>query len=335
MKAVIVLLFAALIVAGKSYSKNAPPIKNIKSNIALAKIHPQDTVIPPENIRIVFEKKYPAATHIVWYKYVPGTMKPAPGSWNYNMGADDYYVSFYWDDADYIAWYDNGAWIRSSKTIEHAELPAAVRNAVTTQYPGYVITDVDLESDNKQMLYEVDLEKGDKKWEIHFTEAGAIVKKKVKDLTKADVEQAMVDDFETRFPNATQVVWYKYVPDERSDILPSDWDYGMDENDYEVRFVSAGDTYSAWYDNGAWVRSETRTFDMSKLPSSVNDAIKTQYAGYTIREADREENKNNQVLYEVELEKGNEKCKIHYTADGNIMKKKCRMGGAKTKTIGS
>jgi len=77
------------------------------------------------------------------------------------------------------------------------------------------------------------------------------------------------------------------------------------------------------YDNGVWVRGETTVFDPKKLPATINDAISKQYAGYIIKDVDREESKS-QVLYEVELVKGNEKCKIHYTADGSIAKKKCR-----------
>jgi len=84
-----------------------------------------------------------------------------------------------------------------------------------------------------------------------------------------------------------------------------------------------GTNYVAYYDNGSWIRSATMDFDVSKLPSSVKNAINMQYAGYTISDVDREDNKG-QVLYEVELVKGNQKCKIHYTADGNVSKKKCR-----------
>jgi hypothetical protein len=97
----------------------------------------------------------------------------------------------------------------------------------------------------------------------------------------------------------------------------------MDANDFEVRFAQDGINQIAWYDNGKWVRSETTTLDPVRLPTVVNDAIARNFAGYSIKDIEREETAT-QVIYEISLEKGDEKCKIHYTVDGNVAKKKCR-----------
>jgi uncharacterized membrane protein YkoI len=203
-------------------------------------------------------------------------------------------------------------------------LPTPVRQAISREYPGFIITDVDIEHDKNQKLYEVKLDKGNTRWNVHYSPSGSVVKKKMKSLSKIDGEAAMVTDFESRYPNASAVTWYRYAPDDRIDLVPSDWDFALDENDYEVRYTMDGSDYVAYYDNGRWIRSETMLFDRTKLPASVTNAINTQYAGYTIQDVDRED-EDNQVVYEVELVKGNEKCKIHYSTDGNIVKKKCKM----------
>jgi len=39
------------------------------------------------------------------------------------------------------------------------------------------------------------------------------------------------------------------------------------------------------------------------------------------------------LIYEVELVKGNEKCKIHYSTDDCILKKKCKMKQVFSKLI--
>ncbi|HEX7844647.1 MAG TPA: hypothetical protein VF476_02535, partial [Chitinophagaceae bacterium] len=83
---------------------------------------------------------------------------------------------------------------------------------------------------------------------------------------------------------------------------------------------------------GGWIYSESYTFDRSKLPSAVSNAINTQYAGYTIKDVSREDN-SSRILYEVELTRGNDKCKLHYAADGAVVKKKCRTDGVKTKSM--
>jgi hypothetical protein len=158
---------------------------------------------------------------------------------------------------------------------------------------------------------------------VHYGADGGVIKKKERKASKTTPMTTMVTDFETRYPNAEEVVWYSYSPRDGYEILPTDWDYHMDASDYEVRFISDGVTYVSYYDDGAWIRSESNAFDRTKLPTVVNDAIMKDYSGYTILDVDRED-KPTQVLYEVELAKGTQKCKVHYGADGAIVKKKCR-----------
>jgi uncharacterized membrane protein YkoI len=102
----------------------------------------------------------------------------------------------------------------------------------------------------------------------------------------------------------------------------------MDENDYEVRFRMNGSDYIAWYDNSSWIRSTTvgttdAGINTSILPSTVRNAINTQYSGYIINEIE-EDRKAGETVYEVELRRGNEKCKVHYTAQAAVVKKKCK-----------
>ena len=284
-----------------------------------------DTVIVPVTIQTSFDTKYPKATKVMWYQYTPDKTQPVdPTVWYYGLDDKDYYVTFNWQDADYIAWYDNGTWIRSSQNIDNIDLPADVMRAINTQYPGFRIADVDMERDNKQELYEVKLVKGDTKWNVHYLANGTVARKKERHLNKYDPQADMTTDFTTRFPNSTDVVWYRYTPEDRVDVLPTDWDYNMDASDYEVRFKMDGTDYQAFYNDGKWVRSEAALMgNTSKLPANITDMLKTQYAGYTVKDVETEQN-SNRTIYEIELAKGNEKCKVHYTSEGAIIKKKCR-----------
>src|ERR1700752_2862276 len=156
-----ILLITALL-AGSNLFKSTD--ENISSNdltkSALISCSTTDTVIVPVTIRTSFDTKYPKATKVVWYQYTPDKTQTAdPTAWYYVLDDKDYYVTFNWEDADYIAWYDNGNWIRSSQNIDNIDLPADVMRSINTQYPGFRIVDVDLERDNKQELYELKLVK--------------------------------------------------------------------------------------------------------------------------------------------------------------------------------
>jgi len=325
MKTFSILFFVAIMAESNLFkTSDATLASNLtKSSVSISTI---DTVIVPATIQTSFSTKYPSATKVIWYQYTPDkTMTADPTVWYYGLDDKDYYVTFNWDNSDYIAWYDNGNWIRSSQRIDNIDLPADIMRAINTQYPGYTITDVDMERDNKQELYEVKLAKGDSKWNVHYTPTGTVSRKKERHLTKYDPQAEMTTDFTTRFPNSTEVVWYRYDPEARVEVYPTDWDYNMDATDYEVKFKMDGTEYSAWYDNGKWVRTESMTMNTNttKLPANINDLLKTQYSGYTVKDVETEQS-STRTVYEIELAKGNEKCKVFYTAEGAIIKKKCR-----------
>jgi len=330
MKMFTVLVLAALMAGSSSSLGNNTDLPFTKT-VRAGNIKTAIDTVPPANIQTSFSTRYPNASNVKWYSYNPAGITVEPGWWYSNLGPDDYYVSFVMDDDDYVAWYDNGNWIYSTQPIDNTELPDAVRSAINTEYPGFVITDVDREHDAKQMLYEVKLQKGNQRWNIHYTPAGTVFKKKQRDLKPVSAETGMVSDFQTRYPTASDVVWYHYDPYDRMEAVSGTWNYNLDANDYEVVYMLDGSQYAAYYDNGNWIHSEAYTFDRNKLPAAVNNAINTQYAGYAIKDVSREDNRN-QVVYEVELTKGSDKCKIHYSADGSVVKKKCKTAGVKTKS---
>jgi uncharacterized membrane protein YkoI len=320
MKPIRILCIAAVMATGVAYSQKD---KMQQSNTHQAKTATVEISMVPSTIQTSFATKYPNASSVVWYRYTPGTVRPDVNSWNYNMDASDYYTSFTWNDVDYVAWYDNGTWVRSISRVDDADLPVNIKNIIQSQYPGYIVTDVEVEADRKQTVYEVELEKGDMSYKVHYGADGSVIKKKERKASRVTPVEAMTTDFTTRYPNAEEVVWYSYSPRDGYEVLPSDWDYHMDASDYEVHFVSDGVTYVSYYDDGAWIRSESNAFDRAKLPTVISDAINKDYSGYTILDVDRED-KPAQVLYEVELSKGTQRCKVHYGADGAIVKKKCR-----------
>jgi len=146
----------------------------------------------------------------------------------------------------------------------------------------------------------------------------------------AGVPQTARASFETKYPKATNVKWTKYSPDANTKVEASDWNYKLDTSDYVVTFNWDGYDYTAWYDDSVWIRSTAR-IDNAKLPAAVNDAINAQFAGYTVSEVDKENDKD-QTRYEVDLTKGSEKMKVTFTEDGKVVKKKGPDGKAKEDT---
>jgi len=121
--------------------------------------------------------------------------------------------------------------------------------------------------------------------------------------------------FTTKYPKASNVQWVEYYPVE-SDYLV------MDSTYYYVRFNDNGTDYITWYDNrGEWVKTSTKVPGNSNLPDAVNKTINEQYPGYTIEEISKENDKNME-MFEIKLNKGEEKAKVKILPNGEIFKRK-------------
>ena len=145
-----------------------------------------------------------------------------------------------------------------------------------------------------------------------------------------EVPAATKTSFEAKYPNATNVKWTHYEPQDKTTMEPSDWRYNLDENDYMVTFNWDNADYYAYYDDGNWIRATTVVTDHSKLPAPVNATIRKEFPGYTIVEVDREHDKD-RTTYEVDLEKGSDKMKLTLDENGTIVKKKGKINDEKVK----
>lgn len=134
-------------------------------------------------------------------------------------------------------------------------------------------------------------------------------------ITADAVPDSVRKSFATEYPTIEKVEWVKYEPIESDEMK-------MDDEYYYVRYNNSGADYTSWYNNrGEWVKTSTKVAGNANLPDAVNKTINEQYPGYTITEIDKENDKN-MVMYEVDLEKGDDKAKLKVLTDGTIYKRK-------------
>ena len=109
MKTFSILLFAAIMAGSNLFKTSDATVASKDLTKASVSCSTVDTVIVPVAIQTSFSTKYPNATKVMWYQYTPDKIKPTdPTVWYYSLDDKDYYVTYTWQDADYIAWYDNG-----------------------------------------------------------------------------------------------------------------------------------------------------------------------------------------------------------------------------------
>ena len=139
--------------------------------------------------------------------------------------------------------------------------------------------------------------------------------------TSVEVPAPTRTHFEAKYPAASNVNWGHY----QTTIVPIEWEWTgwpvMDTADYVASFNMDGSDYWVWYDDGGnWVGTVTEISN-SNLPAAVNNVIQSQYAGYTVVSAEKENDKD-RTAYEIKMENGKDKMKLLVDENGRILKKK-------------
>lgn len=129
---------------------------------------------------------------------------------------------------------------------------------------------------------------------------GAIHAQKLKET---EVPEAVKLSFVKNFPTIKSVKWSK-----------------ESESEFEAEFKNGSLEQSANFDAaGTWLVTETE-IKKSELPPLVQAAIKKEFDGFKIEEAEKVETPEG-VTYEVELEKGKVTYGVEFAAEGKVLKK--------------
>jgi len=131
----------------------------------------------PEPVVVEFEKKYPKTSNLTWTSYEPVEED------NWDMAERYYYADYIMDDVHYYTWYKaDGTVVKNDVFVKGGEkLPAAINNAIASNYPGFEVVEVDKENDKDMDMYEIEMEKGDQKVKIKYLPDGTVFKVKEKD----------------------------------------------------------------------------------------------------------------------------------------------------------
>lgn len=123
-------------------------------------------------------------------------------------------------------------------------------------------------------------------------------------LKESEIPKTVKDSFAQRFPNTKGAEWSK-----------------ESESEFEAEFKTAGKKQSANFEQtGKWLVTETE-IKKAELPKAVQAALTKEFVGYKIEEMEKVETANEGMQYEVELEKGELKYEVLFSADGKVLKK--------------
>jgi hypothetical protein len=110
--------------------------------------------------------------------------------------------------------------------------------------------------------------------------------------------------FKKKFPSVVSTKWEK-----------------ESETEFEVSFKENKEEYSAKFDKtGKWLETE-REMENTQLPAPVQATLKSEFAGFQIKEAEEVETSDLGKIYEVALKNKSESYEVKFSPEGKVLNK--------------
>ncbi|MBZ0327861.1 MAG: PepSY-like domain-containing protein [Altibacter sp.] len=120
--------------------------------------------------------------------------------------------------------------------------------------------------------------------------------------SKQTIPEAVLTTFQTKFQNATEVIWDQ-----------------ENENEWEAEFKLEGVAHAANFDvSGTWLETE-KVIGIAEVPAAVIAILKKDFADYDVDEMEISETASG-MLYEFELERGETTIDVTITPEGVVQK---------------
>ena len=116
-------------------------------------------------------------------------------------------------------------------------------------------------------------------------------------LTAKDTPALVQNSVKARFPYATEVEWEK-----KKDL-------------FEAEFIQGQQEHSVLLDVTGTIRMIKQDIAATELPAAIAQVLEKNYAAYTLDDSERIE-KEGEVFYQVELEKGIREQHLVFGANG-------------------
>ena len=119
------------------------------------------------------------------------------------------------------------------------------------------------------------------------------------DIPQEQVPSLVLNAFQTKFSNATDVEWEK-----KGDLFKVEFEIGSIDHDL-------------WIDKTGNITKHKEEFPKTNLPKAISQKITTEFNGYRIYGVDKIES-DGKIFYEVELDGKSDDRDVLFASDGSI-----------------
>lgn len=176
----------------------------------------------------------------------------------------------------------------NSDELDLSTVPQSVKDYLAQHYAGYEIKEAEKETEHGVTYYEVEIINGTEQKELIFDSNWVFVKESAEHHDDDDHDGDGEDD-----------------EDDDDDDHDGDGDGDDDDHDGDHDGDHNGD--------------DSEHFNISEIPASAVSYINTHYAGFTIKEAEKE-TEDGVTFYDVEIKKGEDEKDLIFDANWNFLR---------------
>lgn len=133
--------------------------------------------------------------------------------------------------------------------------------------------------------------------------AGISLSAQAQDIPQDQVPSVVLNAFQAKFPNATEVEW-----ELKGDQYNADFEVGKRDHD-------------VWIDKAGNIKKHKEDFPKSELPQAIGQTLEKDFKTYKLDDVDKFD-EGGKISYEVKLESGSEDLKVLFSPEGKVLEKK-------------
>jgi uncharacterized membrane protein YkoI len=204
--------------------------------------------------------------------------------------------------------------------VKPEELPKAVSEALKARFPGLEITSAAKETENGNLVYDIELSQKGRKFESDIKEDGTILEVE-KEVAQKDYPKALSSSVDAKYPKGkiTIIMEVNIVKDKKE--TPDHLEVTVqtaDKQEKELLFKLDGKTEFVEPGVAAAATEESDKIEISQLPKSVADAVKKKYPKAEVKAAEKGD-EDGKTVYEVSITNGKDKMDVTLDPAGKIL----------------
>ena len=204
--------------------------------------------------------------------------------------------------------------------LKAEELPKAVSECLKARFPGLQITSAAKETENGNVVFDIELTQKGRKFESDIKEDGTILEVE-KEVAEKDYPKALATSVEAKYPKGkvTIVMEVNTVKDKKE--TPDHLEVTVqtaDKQEKELLFKLDGKTEFVEPSATTAAAEESDKIEISQLPKPVADAIKKKYAKAELKAAEKGD-EDGKTVYEVSLKNGKDNMDVTLNPQGKIL----------------